>query len=232
MKMLSNLISRWRANNRSTRFKQLSHQAGQQKLRNKLPLNASLSPVTMPTNHFVHGFSFTLALALLISLGCAGGQGILGVDEQADFPAGAIPEKSGQKACRWHQAQASNAAIDRQVFYRADFVGDSVQIGPAASKKFIERIQFGDPTAALLVILEPSENPQLDQHRIGTVTSLANQLGVSNAHFQIGFPPALGLLGSDAERLGRSATSTGNLGGGRGNGGGFGRGGLTSNRGF
>lgn len=245
MNELSNMLGRWRGDNRSTHVNSMPCQAvtQNQKANENMPTSVSQSVVIMQmtsrfllANCLVRAFGCVLALSLVFSLGCSGGQGILGVDELADFPAGALPEKSGAKACRWHQAQAGNAAIDRKVFYRSDFVGNTDQIAPAAAKSFTERIQLAGPAAPVLVVLEPSENTQLDQVRLAALSNLAGRLGVENAQFQVGFPPALGLLGSNAERIGRSAVGTGNRGGGgttgQGNRGGFGIGNTTNTRGF
>ncbi len=152
------------------------------------------------------------ALLLIITFAGCGlkrGEGVLGVDEKATIPSGALPAAVGDKVCAWHQAQSASAAFDKQVFYLADFVGNTAQIAPAAYRQFAARVGGGSPEGTVPVVLEPSGQLELDQQRIAELTNMASHLGLSSIQVQLGHSPALGLIGPDAERIGRSTTNTG-----------------------
>lgn len=158
--------------------------------------------------------SLLIVVSFVTSIGCARNNGILNVDDKAAFPAGALPGPFGEKVCAWHAAQAASAALDRQVFYKADFVGNTPAIAPAALRKFAQRASDLDPAKPLSLIVEPSGDMDLDQARINALTRVAAQLNLLNTEIQVGYGAALGLLGPEAERLGRRGTLSGNSGGG------------------
>ena len=146
--------------------------------------------------------SFVLLLAcLFLVTGCASRGGIFGVDRCADIPAGAIPEPAGNKICNWQTVQVSNAFADQLVLYRSDFVGDTVQLSPAAERR-MSRLANAGSASDLTWVIEPSENAELDQARLQSAVDRLTQFGVSPVDVSIAVPAAIGLVGPQAERLG------------------------------
>ncbi len=171
-------------------------------------------------------FGGILAMSFALS-GCRTGQGICHVDRCADVPCGAIPAKPGSHVCEWQQAQVRSASNDLGVFYQADFIGTTDQLGPAAKQQVARLVQQG-AIGSVPVIVEPSDDPQRDAGRVIMLASAFSAAGspMSADQIQVAFPPALGLKGFRAEQVARQASRSGSQGGGQGqNGGGFGGGG-------
>lgn len=159
--------------------------------------------------------------------GCRTGQGICHVDRCADVPCGAIPAKPGSHVCEWQQAQVQSASDDLGVFYQADFVGTTDQLGPAAKQQVARLVQQG-AIGTVPLILEPSDDPQRDAGRVIMLASTFSAAGspMSADQIQVAYPPALGMEGFRAQQVARQASRSGNQGGGQGqSGGGFSGGG-------
>ena len=164
------------------------------------------------------------ATALLVAMtGCQNGKGIKGVDNCAEIPCGAIPAGPGAHVSQWQQAQVGKAALDRGVFYQADFISRTDTLSPAAKKNLARMIQNGT-VGAVPLFIEASEEPQLDAARARAVASVLSASGIPTSpdQIQIAYPTALGLDGFRAQQV--AGASTGGAGG-RGNGAGTGVGG-------
>ena len=160
--------------------------------------------------------------------GCHSRRGICGVDHCADVPCGAIPGRPGNHLCQWQQAQVRSASTDLGVFYQADFVGTSEQLGPAAQQRVASLIQQGS-IGTVPLIVEPSDDPQRDMARTISLASALSAGGatITSDQIQVAYPPALGLEGFRAQQVARTASRSGGQGGGQGGGGaGLGGGGL------
>ena len=165
--------------------------------------------------------------------GCQNGKGIKGVDNCAEIPCGAIPAGPGTHVSQWQQSQVGKAALDRGVFYQADFISRTDTLSPAAKKNLARMIQKGT-VGAVPLFIEASEEPQLDAARARTVASVLSASGIPTSpdQIQIAYPTALGLDGFRAQQVAGASTggastggaSTGGAGG-RGNGAGTGVGG-------
>ncbi|MCG8653857.1 MAG: hypothetical protein MI861_28720 [Pirellulales bacterium] len=156
----------------------------------------------------------TAIVSLLMLPGCAWREGILGVDRCADIPAGAVPNPLGTAVCGWQTEQLATASIDRTVFYNADFVGSSEELSPAAVKRISELLQSNASANPVQWVVEPSGQSELDRQRTSSVASTLAELGWQGEYnVEVGYPPALGLRGGEAERVGRAAAMIGNQGG-------------------
>lgn len=158
-----------------------------------------------------------LLIVAATSVGCRCSDGIFGVDQCADVPCGAIPNKPGSHLCEWQHAQVANASIDRGMFYQADFVGRSNRLGPSAMRRVGTLVQQGSiGTVALYV--EPSDDSQRDMARVVSLASAVSSAGVPITldQIQIAYSPAIGLEGFRAQQVARAA-SRGGQGGGQGN---------------
>lgn len=148
----------------------------------------------------------------LAVIGCASRGGFMGVDCCADIPAGAIPEPAGAKVCDWQTAQVTSAVADQSVFYRADFVGTSATLSPAAIDRMARNacsgLAFSQPA-----VVEPSGDAVLDAARVESVITQLASLGVAAPVVEVATPAALGMQGQLAERVaggfGHSSTGTG-----------------------
>lgn len=154
-------------------------------------------------------------LVLMSMAGCSVGQGILKVDRCADVPCGAIPGTPGSHLCEWQQAQVRSAANDLAVFYQADFIDKSDRLSPAAEQQVTRLVQQGT-IGSMPLVLEPSDDPQRD---IARTIMLANAFAAAGAplsadQIRIATPPALGLEGFQAQQVARTASRSGNRGGG------------------
>ncbi|MEL6110195.1 MAG: hypothetical protein AAFU85_29630 [Planctomycetota bacterium] len=170
--------------------------------------------------------SKSLSLAVLGCLflvsGCASRGGIFGVDRCADIPAGAIPEAAGNKVCNWQTVQVSNAFADQLVLYRSDFVGDTAELSPGATRR-MSRMANAGSASDLTWVIEPSGSDEMDQARVQAAVDQLTQLGVAPVDVSIAVPAALGLRGQQAERLGIGIGRNGNRGSGFNNTGGGGQ---------
>ena len=132
--------------------------------------------------------------------GCAGRGGILGVDQCADIPCGAIPEPAGTKVCAWQSAQVQSAIADQTVLYQADFVDRTDQLSPAARQRIGRHATSGLGTQ-LPWVIEPSGDPDLDASRVAAVNLALSQQNITAVEVQIATPAALGLRGPLAEQV-------------------------------
>jgi len=153
----------------------------------------------------------SLAVALTTFSGCASRGGILGVDQCADIPAGAIPEPAGVKVCDWQTAQVTNALADQTVFYQSDFIGDSAKLAPDAINRIARTAKNGLSTNQPSII-EPSGDEALDAARVTAVSLQLASYGITQPVVELAIPAALGMLGIRAERvadgLGNSGSSS------------------------
>lgn len=175
----------------------------------------------------VHTNKLIWLLAILMASGCKWNEGICGVDRCADVPCGAIPAKPGTQLCQWQQAQVAAASTDLGVFYQADFIGTTSELGPAAREQVGRMTQQG-LVGKVPVILDASEDQERDSKRTVALAAAFSEAGVpmSPEQIQVAYPPALGLSSVNAEQ---AARRLGRQGGGNGSGmmgGGFGGGGL------
>lgn len=164
-----------------------------------------------------------IGLFTAASIGCKTNEGIFGVDKCATIPCGAIPAKPGSHVCQWQQAQVASAATDLGVFYQADFVGKTDQLGPAGAEHIARMTQQG-LVAKVPVILEPSDDVSRDAMRTISLAAAFTNAGVPMMaeQIQVAYPPAIGLDGLRAQQVARTASR---IGGGQGNGQGGGQGG-------
>lgn len=143
--------------------------------------------------------SLSLVLCACIGMsGCASRGGILGVDCCSDIPAGAVPEPAGTKVCHFQQSQVEAASLDQNVLYRADFVGQTTELAPAA----LDRLARRHATGALgmeTLLVEPCGDENLDQRRVEAVGNKLAELGIANVDLKVAIPTALGLSGPIAE---------------------------------
>lgn len=138
-----------------------------------------------------------------------------------DHEKGAVPAPAGDKLREWEAVQAGRALADQTTLYRADFVGSTTTLSPAAIDKIYRAFESG--IEMMPWIVEPSDNPRLDQMRVLQVTEVLQRQGVAEPLVQLGVPRAIGLPGPFAESAVRN--SVGNLGNGN-------RGGLMGNQSF
>lgn len=149
-----------------------------------------------------------LSLSISCFSGCASHGGIFGVDCLADVPAGSVPEYAGSKLCRWQLAQIGQADIDRTALYRADFVGQSVTLSPAAMEKIAHEVQSGR-AANQVWLVEPSGIASLDAQRVTSVAQVLGEYKVFSPMIFVASPPAIGLPGNVAEGVaGRTGVSS------------------------
>jgi hypothetical protein len=117
--------------------------------------------------------------ACLVGLSGCSSNGILGVDQCATVPSGAIPEPVGNKLCNWEIAQAVSAYADQLVFYKCDFVGHTADLSPSAKDRISSLAQLSaTDTSSLPWVLEPSGSPELDQVRLDGVAFQLESLGL------------------------------------------------------
>jgi uncharacterized membrane protein YgcG len=191
----------------------------------------------MSKRSHLHSRRLILSAILTATIGCKSNEGLFGIDRCADIPCGAIPAKPGTQLCQWQQAQVASASTDLGVFYQADFIGTTDELGPAARKHVDRMVQQG-LVGKVPVILDPSEDPQRDEARTVALASAFTNAGaaMSPDQIQVAYPPALGLSAVNAQqatqnlsRQGGGGQGGGGLGGGMtggGMGGGFGGGGM------
>ncbi len=178
--------------------------------------------------------SFTLILGTAAVVnGCKSYQGPFGIDRCADIPAGAIPAKAGTQVCQWQQAQVEAASTDLGVFYQADFIGTSNELGPAG-KKHVDRLVQQGLVGQMPIILDPSSDAERDTSRQQALAMAFTQAGAPLSADQIllAYPPAIGLSSFRAEQAVRSLSRGGGGGGGGGAGAAGGFGGAGGGGGF
>ena len=145
-----------------------------------------------------YGISLLFFMCLGGLIGCAQHAGVNGVDCLADVPKGAVPEPVGTKLCQWQNAQIQQAAGDQTTLYRADFIGDSVELSPGAVEKIVRAIRSGTAYAQNWII-EPSNDNYLDSARVNTLVQQLAICGVTNPQVGLGIPTAFGLPAVFAE---------------------------------
>ena len=164
-------------------------------------------------NRAVDSLPLTAVLALVFAtVGCSNHRGILGVDDCADVPPGAVPEIAGTKVCNWQTVQTENAFRDQMVLYHCDFVGRTSELSPAAKERLARRVSSDDMGVNDWVI-EPTQEAELDRIRVQSVMNQLATLGVAEVNVVIGNPPALGLRGPLAEQTARAIGGRGRNGG-------------------
>lgn len=141
----------------------------------------------------------SLIFPMLLAFGCASHGGFSGIDKCADIPAGAIPEPAGAKVCDWQTAQVLSAAADQTVLYRADFIGPTVELSPAASERLARHAASGLAELQPWVV-EPSGDNERDARRVSHVTDRLAALGVTEARVVVAIPAAIGVSGQQMMR--------------------------------
>lgn len=163
----------------------------------------------------------------LALFGCRHYQGILGVDQCAEIPNGAVPRPVGTSLAAWQQTQVAAAFPDQGVFYQADFVGTTDQLGPAAEKHVARLVQQG-VIGKVPIVVEPSGDSARDAARALSLGRAFAQAGLDlpAEQIQIAYPPAIGLDSFRAQQVARTASRGTNRGGGNATGAMGGRGGA------
>ncbi len=167
----------------------------------------------------------TVYLLLVTSAGCKSPWKLFDVDKCADIPSGAIPAPVGSHVNNWQEAQIASAVKDRGVFYQNEFLPKSPELS-AAGREHVMEIVNRTLYASVPIVVEQSDNPELDGARLQIVHAAFASVGIvlSAEQLFVAKPPARGLDGFRAQQAVRASMSNTGVGGGQG--GGFGGGGL------
>ena len=139
-----------------------------------------------------------IAITIIPQSGCSRHRIVSNIDALSDVQRGAVPEPVGVKLCQWQNAQVQQAAKDQTVLYKADFIGQSAELAPAATDKIVQSLRNG--TANLQTwMIEPTGDSYQDSIRVNSVTQRLAYWGVINPQVAIGIPTALGMPGVIAE---------------------------------
>lgn len=151
----------------------------------------------------------------------------------ADFPCGAIAQPLGSYTCSWQKSQAELANQENLVFFRREWVGDSLELSQGG-KRHLGEVLPAVVEAGQVLIVEETENSDLDNRRREHLVMVLAKMEVQepDQRVVIGYPIGEGMYGFNAPAIrsgiqGGRGTSGSRYGGQNSGFGGFG-GGYTS----
>lgn len=111
-----------------------------------------------------------------------------------------IAEPPGVSLAQWKERQAAKAAADNLVVYQLDWVDQSPQLKPAASRR-LQTIARGLVESPDPMVIEPSGDESLDRARRVELVRLLSECGVAEGEQRVivDVPLALGLRAAEAE---------------------------------
>ena len=132
-----------------------------------------------------------------------GGWSLLGIDNCADIPKGAIPQPPGTYTNQWLDRQAGKAEADDFTFYYNEWVDGQAVLSPFGGEH-LDRANTRLPFVPFQVVLQPEPNsPILNGLRQKAMIEALTDAGFKDAarRVVIGRPAAEGLFGDEAERI-------------------------------
>lgn len=127
---------------------------------------------------------------------------LLGVDNCATIPPGAMPPPNGSHVREWNGRMAAAAAADRFVIYLYEWCPCSQELSPGG-RRHLSALTLHLPEVPFPVVVQPSGDGVLDQVRRQMVVHCLLEHGIADADARVLLlpPAAEGLYGTEARRI-------------------------------